>query len=99
MSIGHMLEYREGATPSLHLYRSLELLTMYPWLPAALESFAVSRKRPVSKHSNHGTLTEREHEKILTDALRKVLTQQASPQSAIQSAEDEIRQRLAASAE
>ena len=34
-----------GATPSVSLYKSSELLTIYPWLPKALESFPLSRSR------------------------------------------------------
>jgi ABC-type glycerol-3-phosphate transport system substrate-binding protein len=83
-----------GATPSVHLYKSSELLAIYPWLPKALESYAISRKRSVSTLTTHGALTERDYERILADAIRKAITQQISPERAIQSATEKMRNLL-----
>jgi DNA-binding LacI/PurR family transcriptional regulator/ABC-type glycerol-3-phosphate transport system substrate-binding protein len=83
-----------GATPSIHLYKSSELLTIYPWLSKALESFAVSRKRSVSKLTTHDALTERGYERILAEVIREAITQHISPEAAIQSATEKIKQVL-----
>ena len=84
-----------GATPSIHLYKSSELLSIYPWLPKALESFAMSRKRDVSRFTTHGALTEREYEKILGDAVHQAIKHQMSAEDALRVATQQIGKILA----
>ncbi|GAK54012.1 hypothetical protein U14_05289 [Candidatus Moduliflexus flocculans] len=84
-----------GATPSINLYKSSELLSIYPWLLKAIESLGISRKRDVSKISTGGALTEREYEKILGTAVHQAITKQMTPKAAIQSVTERIQQFLA----
>ena len=84
-----------GATPSINLYKSSELLSIYPWLLKAIESLGISRKREVSNISTGGALTEREYEKILGMAVHQAITKQLTPEAAIQSVTERIQQLLA----
>lgn len=63
-----------GATPSLNLYKSSELVEIYPWLPKVLEVFPRSRKRNVSKVTTGGKISERQYELILGEAVHKAVT-------------------------
>jgi DNA-binding LacI/PurR family transcriptional regulator/ABC-type glycerol-3-phosphate transport system substrate-binding protein len=83
-----------GATPSITLYKSSELLSIYPWLPKVLESFAVSRKRRVSKLTTDGALAEKEYENILGEAIHHAVTKRMTPEDAIQSATEQFQQAL-----
>ncbi|MDA8424570.1 MAG: extracellular solute-binding protein [Treponema sp.] len=81
-----------GATPSVSLYKSSELLTIYPWLPKALESFTLSRKRPAIRRRDGGIVSERTYEKILGEAIHGCLVKDLGPKAALQIAERKIQE-------
>ncbi|MEI6387099.1 MAG: extracellular solute-binding protein, partial [Spirochaetota bacterium] len=79
-----------GATSSVNLYRSSELLTVYPWLPKALESFPLSRQRIVPRTAQGQVISEREYEKILGRAVHRAAEGAMTALEALQEAEDEL---------
>ncbi len=81
-----------GATTSVSLYKSSELLTIYPWLPKALESFPLSRKRPAIRRMDGGIVSERMYEKILGEAIHGCLVKDLDPREALRAAERKIRE-------
>lgn len=81
-----------GATATTSLYQSSELLSMFPWLPKALESFYISRKR-LGTFSPRcpGAFKEQEVEKILGSAVHDVLSAEKKPVEAIGKAVQDLR--------
>jgi multiple sugar transport system substrate-binding protein len=79
-----------GATSSVNLYRSSELLTVYPWLPKALESFPLSRKREVPRTVRGQAIPEREYEKILGRAVHSAVAGTMTPEEALEEADREL---------
>jgi len=80
-----------GATPSVSLYKSSELLTIYPWLPKALESFPLSRRRSSIRRLDGGIVSERAYERILGEAVHGCLAGRLEPQAALRTAERRLR--------
>jgi DNA-binding LacI/PurR family transcriptional regulator/ABC-type glycerol-3-phosphate transport system substrate-binding protein len=80
-----------GATPSVSLYKSSELLTIYPWLPKALESFPLSRRRSAIRRAGGGIVSERMYEKILGEAVHGCLAGELEPKAALHEAERRLR--------
>lgn len=78
-----------GATAATSLYQSSELLTMFPWLPKALESFYMSRKR-MTHVSRLGVLPEQTYEEIIGDAVHGALSRECTPAEAIRRAAGEL---------
>ena len=83
-----------GSTASISLYKSSELLSIYPWLPKALESFKTSRKRDISKITTHGKLSEKDFEIILGEAIHKSVRGELSPEAAVEQAFTKIELKL-----
>jgi ABC-type glycerol-3-phosphate transport system substrate-binding protein len=75
-----------GSTPCINLYNSSELCAVYPWLPKALESFSISRKRTVPRSVGGLVLSERQYEEILGEAIHNSVIKAISPEAAIISA-------------
>jgi multiple sugar transport system substrate-binding protein len=80
-----------GATPSVSLYKSSELLAIYPWLPKALESFPLSLKRSGIRRADGRIVSERIYEKILGDAIHSCLTKKNGPKAALHEAEQKLK--------
>jgi multiple sugar transport system substrate-binding protein len=83
-----------GFTPRITLFKSSELLNMYPWLPKALESFNISSRRMVSSVTTRGAISERDYEKIYGGAVVKAVKSQIDPIQAIREANHKIKQVL-----
>ncbi len=72
-----------GSTASISLYKSSELLTIYPWLPKAVESFNISRKREISRKTTAGRLSEKDFEIILGRAVHDAVSGKMSTEEAV----------------
>lgn len=72
-----------GITTRINLFKSSELLTIYPWLPKALESFVISKRRMVSKVTTKGLISERKYEEIYSNAVRKSIKGELEPEEAV----------------
>ncbi|MDA8226337.1 MAG: extracellular solute-binding protein [Desulfitobacterium hafniense] len=72
-----------GSTPCVNLYKSSELVSIYPWLPKALESFNLSRKRSIPKSSSGLVISERCYEEIIGEAVYKSINNHMLPEDAI----------------
>jgi ABC-type glycerol-3-phosphate transport system substrate-binding protein len=83
-----------GSTASISLYKSSELLTIYPWLPKALESFKTSRKRDISRSTTMGRLSEKDFEQILGNAIHNVIKGETEPEEAADEVFHEILEGL-----
>ncbi len=83
-----------GSTASISLYKSSELLTIYPWLPKAVESFKLSRKRDVSRKSTAGKLSEKDFELILGRAVNEAVSGKKSIDDAVQETLNHIQELL-----
>ena len=83
-----------GSTASISLYKSSELLTIYPWLPKALESFNSCRKRDVSMNTTSGKLSDQDFERILGKAVHEAIVGLKSNEEAIESALTKISKLL-----
>lgn len=79
-----------GFTPRLDLFKSSDLLTMYPWLPKSLESFTLSRERSLSKATTGGKISERDFENIYGEAIVKAIRKEFSPEKVIKEAQSKI---------
>lgn len=79
-----------GATPSMSLYKSSELVDLYPWLPMVLEEFSSSRKRAVSKTTTSGKMSDWQFEHILGKVVNQAVKGILSPEKAIQNAHKEM---------
>lgn len=71
-----------GATPHVKLYQSPELLSVYPWLPKALEAFKISKKRSLPRNENT-VMRYGDFERILGGAVYSAITGKLSPEEAI----------------
>lgn len=80
-----------GTTSSIGLYKSSELLSVYPWLPKALESFDRSRKRVLPQRYLEAGFSERDYEKILGDVIHQCISGLCSPQEALSRAAERLR--------
>ena len=83
-----------GATPSINLYKSAELVAVYPWLPKSLESFGISRKRSMPKSVEGLVVSEREYEEILGEAVYKSINNQLIPEESIRIAASKLQQLI-----
>lgn len=83
-----------GATPSINLYKSSELLTIYPWLPKALESFSGSRRREVSKVTTKGIISEHDYELIIGKCIYRAIRGEVTPELALEEAENSLKQLI-----
>ncbi len=72
-----------GASPSVDLYKSSELVGIYPWLPKALESFAHSRRRSPLVLPGDRIVSEHILEKVLGAAIHDCIAQLISPEEAL----------------
>ncbi len=79
-----------GFTPRIDLFKSSDLLTIYPWLPKALESFSISKERSVSKVTTNGKVSERNFEKILSNSIRKSIKGELTAEEAIKTVQNKI---------
>ena len=79
-----------GSTASISLYRSSELLTIYPWLPKALQSFKNSRKRDISRNTTRGRLAEKDFELILGKAVHEAVAGDITTEQAVEQTLDEM---------
>jgi multiple sugar transport system substrate-binding protein len=80
-----------GTTSSIGLYKSSELLSVYPWLPKALESFTTIRKRMLPRSYLEAGFSEREFEKILGNAVYQCVTGACTPEEALARAAGRLR--------
>ena len=83
-----------GTTPRINLFKSSELLTIYPWLPRALESFAISKRRTVSKVTTKGLISERKYEEIYSNAVRESIIRKMNPEESVIIIKKEINKML-----
>jgi len=79
-----------GATPSIRLYKSSELVGIYPWLPTVLKVFSSSKKRTISKAVTDGKISERQYESILGEAVHKAVTGELKAEEALRRADKEL---------
>lgn len=75
-----------GSTPCVNLYKNPELVSIYPWLPKALESLNLSQKRQLPKSVSGRIMSERNYEEIIGGAVYKAITGQLTPEDAINKA-------------
>ncbi len=75
-----------GSTPCVNLYKNSELLSVYPWLNKALESFSISRKRVMPRSISELVISERQYEEVLGEAVYKAIKGQLTPQDAVNAA-------------
>lgn len=81
-----------GSTPCVNLYKSSELVSVYPWLPKSLESFNISRKRSMPKSLSELVISERQYEEILGEAVHSAITNHVLPEEAISIAASRLQQ-------
>lgn len=82
-----------GSTPCVSYYQSSELVSIYPWLPKAYESFGISRKRLMPKVGGR-VLSEKKYEEIIGEAVYQAITRQLAPEAAIELAAGKLRQLI-----
>ncbi|HBE80046.1 MAG TPA: hypothetical protein DDW65_20035 [Firmicutes bacterium] len=82
-----------GSTPCVNLYQSSELISLYPWLLKSFESFKISRKRLLPKFRNR-IMSEKKYEEILGEAVYKSITNQLTPELAIERAAEKFQQLI-----
>jgi len=75
-----------GSTPCVNLYKSSELVSVYPWLPKSLESFNISRKRTMPRAVNGLVVSERQFEEILGEAVYLSIKGKMPPEEAVNAA-------------
>lgn len=75
-----------GSTPCVNLYKSPELVSIYPWLPKSLQSLSISKKRQIPKSDSGKVISERRYEEIIGEAVYKAITEQMTPENAISKA-------------
>jgi len=86
-AIPHMI--LGGANPSIHLYQSSELRSIYPWLEKSLESFSLCRKRSIPRNY-FPDLSERQFEKILGQQVHDCITGKIDAESAFSRAKEQL---------
>ncbi len=79
-----------GTTSSLSLYKSSELLSVYPWLPKALEGFGSSRKRVLPARLLEADFTERDYENILGSAVHDCVIGKLGAEEALHRAKQQL---------
>jgi multiple sugar transport system substrate-binding protein len=79
-----------GASPSVDLYKSSELVGIYPWLPKALESFPRSRRRGALASGEGRSVSVHLLEKALGEAIHACVAGSLSPEAALASAERRV---------
>ncbi len=80
-----------ASTSSLSLYKSSELLDIYPWLAKSLESFGCNRRRWLPDSLREAGLSEREFEKIVGFAVHSCITGTSGAAEALRSAAGRLR--------
>ncbi len=80
-----------ASTSSVSLYKSSELLEIYPWLPKALESFRNNRRRWLPSRVREAGLSEREFEKIVGLAVHSCVAGELSAAEALKEAAERLR--------
>jgi ABC-type glycerol-3-phosphate transport system substrate-binding protein len=80
-----------GTTLHVGLYRSSELLSVYPWFPAAIESLATGRKRELPNRLLEANFSEGEFEMILGNAVHSCVTGEMSAEAALLQAAEAFR--------
>ncbi len=83
-----------GATPSLSLFKSSELLTMYPWLPKSLESFAHCKRRLLPENILKAGISSTFIQDTVGRAVYSSVTGNQSASELIKAAETAIKIRL-----
>lgn len=79
-----------GSPPSLDLFKSAELTTVYPWLPKAIEAFSISRKRTLPNAPGK-ILSEWNFEQILGESVHDAIIGKMTPEQAIEIAEKKLK--------
>jgi multiple sugar transport system substrate-binding protein len=79
-----------GATPSVDLYKSSELVGIYPWLPKALECFRMSRKRTALVLPGGRIVSEQLLEQALGEAIHACIAKTISPELALERVDKKI---------
>lgn len=85
-----------GAPPSTLVYHNSELTSLYPWLPTAVESFARSQWRNVSKVTTGGRVEAMAFEEILGGAVHDAAVGVLAPEAALESARSKLSALVAA---
>jgi len=80
-----------GTTASIGLFKSSELLSVYPWLPKALASFPTSRQRVLPEAFLDAGFSERDFEQTLGNAVYDCVTGKKKPEEALAYAAAELR--------
>ncbi len=83
-----------GTTPSIGLYKSSELLSVYPWLPKALDCFSSSRKRTLPGRYLEAGFSERDLEEIIGSLVHRCVTGEAGPEEVLRSAAERLRSAI-----
>ena len=83
-----------GSTASISLYKNSELLTIYPWLPKALESFKSCRKRNISRETTGGRIGDQDFERILGMNVHNAVTGKISVEDAVNGTMNKISELL-----
>ena len=84
-----------GTTLHVGLYRSSELLSVYPWLPAAIESLVTGCKRMLPNRLLDASFSEGEFEAILGAAVHACVAGEIQAETALRQAADAFRSVLA----
>jgi DNA-binding LacI/PurR family transcriptional regulator/ABC-type glycerol-3-phosphate transport system substrate-binding protein len=79
-----------GASPSVDLYKNSELVEIYPWLPKALETFPISRRRSSFTVKDGSVISEHILEKVLGEAVHGCVSKMISPEDALSRLEREM---------
>ena len=79
-----------GATPSVELYKSSELVGIYPWLPRALESFALSRRRTPLVLPGGEIVSEQALERVLGEEIHSCVVREKTPEQAVANVDERI---------
>jgi DNA-binding LacI/PurR family transcriptional regulator/ABC-type glycerol-3-phosphate transport system substrate-binding protein len=80
-----------GTTLSVELYKSSELLSVYPWFPTALECFDTGRKRVLPRRLLEAKFREYDFETILGGAVHACIVGELSAEDALSQAAEAIR--------
>lgn len=64
-----------GQSPHLKAYHNYDVVSLYPWLPTALNAFSHSRKRELPAEGPYARFSEQELERIMAEALFPLVRQ------------------------
>lgn len=64
-----------GQSPHLKAYHNYDMVSLYPWLPKAIDAFTHSRKREIPLSGPLSRMSEKEVENIMADALFPLVNQ------------------------